>query len=122
MALPVGWPPRPASSLRSIRFFTSGTTTGAFSDNAFLFKDGAGANTLVPTPDFPLEIRPLSHRWETSPISLSVEVRAALLLVLGLIRILRLFLLFGAVRSEFLTTVLIRWSLVSMRPTCTVGF
>lgn len=53
MALPVGWPPRPASSNRSIRFYTSGTTTANFSDNAFLFINGNGANTYAATPYVP---------------------------------------------------------------------
>jgi hypothetical protein len=45
-----GWPPRPASSSRSIRFFKTGTTTANWSDNAFLFIDTVGANTYIPTP------------------------------------------------------------------------
>lgn len=51
MAFPfVGWPPRPASGLRSIRFFKAGTTTANWSENAYLFIDVAGANTFVPMP------------------------------------------------------------------------
>lgn len=50
MAFPTGWPPRPASGRRSIRVYISGTTTAAFSDNAYLFSQVTGANTFVPTP------------------------------------------------------------------------
>lgn len=50
MPFPVGWPPRPATGIRSIRFFASGTTGVAFSDNAFLFSDMPTASTLNPTP------------------------------------------------------------------------
>lgn len=53
MAFPAAWPPRVASNTRSIRFFTSGTATANFSDNAFLFIDGAGANTFTPVPNVP---------------------------------------------------------------------
>jgi len=47
---PDAWPPRPASGRRSIRFFAEGTTTGAWADNAVMFRDGGGANTIRPTP------------------------------------------------------------------------
>lgn len=50
MAFPVGWPPRPASGVRSIRFFVSGTTAARWSDNAYLFIDDVGANTFTPMP------------------------------------------------------------------------
>lgn len=51
MAFPAkGWPPRPASGTRSIRFFKRGTATGNWSDNAYLFIDGLAANTFVPMP------------------------------------------------------------------------
>lgn len=50
MPFPAGWPPRPCSGRRSIRFFVSGTTTANWSDNAFLFIDDPGANTFVPMP------------------------------------------------------------------------
>jgi hypothetical protein len=50
MAFPAAWPPRPSSGLRSIRFYATGTATANFSDNAFLFIDGAGANTFTPSP------------------------------------------------------------------------
>jgi hypothetical protein len=50
MAFPVGWPPRPSSGVRSIRFYVTGTTTANWSDNAFLFVDDVGANTYLPTP------------------------------------------------------------------------
>lgn len=50
MAFPVGWPPRPSSGVRSIRFCVTGTTTANWSDNAFLFVDDPGANPYLPTP------------------------------------------------------------------------
>jgi len=50
MAFPTGWPPRPASSLRSIRFFVRGTSTAVFDGHAYLFGDQASANTFKPTP------------------------------------------------------------------------
>jgi hypothetical protein len=48
MAFPVGWPPRPASGVRSIRFYTRGIPTPDFADNAYLFVDGVGANPFLP--------------------------------------------------------------------------
>jgi hypothetical protein len=50
MAFPAGWPPRPAEGRRSFRFYVTGTATANFSDNAYLFIDGAGANTITPLP------------------------------------------------------------------------
>jgi hypothetical protein len=50
MALPATWPPRPATGVRSIRFYKTGTGTANFADNAFIFADLAGANTFLPTP------------------------------------------------------------------------
>lgn len=50
MVLPAGWPPRPASGRRSIRFYKSGTATADFADSAYLFSDVANANTFAPTP------------------------------------------------------------------------
>lgn len=50
MAYPEGWPPRPASGARSIRFFVEGTATADFADSAYLFADDPGANTFLPTP------------------------------------------------------------------------
>jgi hypothetical protein len=47
---PTSWPPRPATGLRSIRFHATGTATGNFSDNAFMFAEQTGANTFLPTP------------------------------------------------------------------------
>lgn len=57
----VGWPPRPASGRRSIRFFKKSTATAAFADNAWLFIDAIGANTIAPLP----YVRPGS----TAPVS-----------------------------------------------------
>jgi hypothetical protein len=54
MANPVGWPPRPHSSTRSIRFYQfCATTTSLFSDNAYLFASGGAnsANTFSPLPN-----------------------------------------------------------------------
>ena len=50
MALPAGWPGRPASGVRSIRFYVSGTASANFSDNAYLFIDTTGANPYTPLP------------------------------------------------------------------------
>ena len=51
MPFPVGWPPRPQrSSTRSLRFFVDGVATVDFSDRAYLFIDGTGANPYSPTP------------------------------------------------------------------------
>jgi hypothetical protein len=50
MAFPAAWPPRVPSGIRSIRFFASGTATSAFSGNAFMFIDGAGADPYTPAP------------------------------------------------------------------------
>lgn len=50
MPFPAGWPPRPNSGRRSIRFFVTGTTTANWSDNAYLFIDDVGANTFQPMP------------------------------------------------------------------------
>lgn len=61
MAFPVGWPPRPASATRSIRFYASAAATANFSDRAYLFSTGAGVNTITPLP----YVRPGS----TAPVS-----------------------------------------------------
>ena len=53
MALPLGWPPRPATNHRSIRFYTGGTATADFADNAYLFYDYPSANTYTPSPIVP---------------------------------------------------------------------
>lgn len=50
MPFPASWPPRVASGRHSIRFYATGTATGAFADNAFMFADGAGANPFTPLP------------------------------------------------------------------------
>lgn len=51
MAFPtIGWPPSPASGVRSLRFYAAGTTTANWSDNAYLFIDDVGANPYVPMP------------------------------------------------------------------------
>jgi hypothetical protein len=48
MAFPVGWPPKPTDTIRSFRFYQSGTTTANFSDNAWLFGDAATVNQPLP--------------------------------------------------------------------------
>jgi hypothetical protein len=53
MAFPVGWPPRPATNVRSLRFYQTGTATGNFSDTAYLFSGQAAAITMAPTPYVP---------------------------------------------------------------------
>lgn len=54
MAFPAeGWPPRQPTGRRNIRFYASGTATTLFSDNAFLFIDGTGANPYTPLPVVP---------------------------------------------------------------------
>lgn len=50
MAFPEGWPPRPATARRSLRFFVSGTATANYDANAFLFADDTGAVTYDPLP------------------------------------------------------------------------
>jgi hypothetical protein len=50
MAFPTGWPPRVASTVRSIRFYAKGIPTPDFADNALLFADGVGANPFLPVP------------------------------------------------------------------------
>jgi hypothetical protein len=50
VAFPANWPPRVATGVRSIRFYTTGTATANFADSAFLFGDSASANTYVPLP------------------------------------------------------------------------
>lgn len=50
MAFPASWPPRPASATRTLRFYVAGTSTANFSDNAFIFREGTGADTYAKTP------------------------------------------------------------------------
>lgn len=50
MAFPKSWPPRFASGRRSIRFFAQGTTSGLYSDNAFMFQEQDGANPYTALP------------------------------------------------------------------------
>ncbi len=47
MVFPLGWPPRPATQRRSIRFFATGTGTANFSDNAFLFNNVNSAYAVI---------------------------------------------------------------------------
>lgn len=53
MALPVGWPPKPNASHRSIRVYIAGTATADWTDNAYLFAQVAGASTTSPSPVVP---------------------------------------------------------------------
>lgn len=50
MAFPAGWPPRPATGVRSIRFFATGNTSNNFSDAAFLFGDTSPKSQVDPVP------------------------------------------------------------------------
>lgn len=51
MAFPTGFPARSSSGIKSLRFYQAGTAnTAVFSDNAFLFISGAGANPYTPLP------------------------------------------------------------------------
>lgn len=50
MSFPSGWPPPPPQGRRSIRYFKSGTATANFSDNAYLFAQGTGANPFAAPP------------------------------------------------------------------------
>ena len=47
---PSGWPPRPASSVRSIRFFADATSADTFAANAFLFGETAAKSMVDPVP------------------------------------------------------------------------
>lgn len=47
MAFPLGWPPRSASGARNFRFYTGGTATANFSDNAFLFAEDNVAIAVI---------------------------------------------------------------------------
>jgi hypothetical protein len=53
MAFPVGWPPRPSPGALNIAFFVEGNASADYSDNAYLFIDGVGANPFQPTPYVP---------------------------------------------------------------------
>lgn len=50
MPFPASWPPRPAGSARSIRFFVTDTATAAFADKGYMFAEDAGAVTYTPLP------------------------------------------------------------------------
>jgi hypothetical protein len=50
MPYPLGWPPRVASGIRSIRVYIEGVATASFADNAYLFSQVNSANTFTPTP------------------------------------------------------------------------
>jgi hypothetical protein len=72
MPFPTGWPPvAPKSSVRSIRFFVSGTGTANFSDNAFLFIDDPGANLNTPLAVVPPGNAPPSPPLPIAPVDVS---------------------------------------------------
>lgn len=51
MAFPVrGWPPPPATAIKSLRVRIAGSGTASFSDNAYLWIDVVGANPYTPLP------------------------------------------------------------------------
>ena len=47
MVFPANWPPALPSGRRSLRFYQTGTASGAFADNAWLFQ---GSMPIIPTP------------------------------------------------------------------------
>ncbi len=72
MAFPIGWPPKPASSNRSIRAFKSSATTTDWADNAFIFSDLPGANTYTAKPVVRAGLEMTQIDIGTSPSSTSV--------------------------------------------------
>ena len=81
MAFPVGWPPRPATHVRSIRFFAKGTATANYDDSAWIFAQQAGANPFLATPKIdPGDERTTAQVGDTtaggSPLGGGVEVGA----------------------------------------------
>lgn len=50
MPFPTGWPPRFPSTVKSLRFYVTGTATANFSDRAYLFGNVATANPYTPLP------------------------------------------------------------------------
>jgi hypothetical protein len=50
MPFPTGWPPRPATGRRSLRFYVADTATADFEDKAYLFAEQTGAFLHAPTP------------------------------------------------------------------------
>ena len=52
MAYPQSWPPQQSSGKRSIRFFTSGTSSSDWTDNGFMFGEQPGASNMAPVPTF----------------------------------------------------------------------
>lgn len=47
MVFPANWPPALPTGIRTLRFYATGTLSGAFADNAWLFTTGA---TWLPMP------------------------------------------------------------------------
>jgi hypothetical protein len=82
MAFPDGWPPRPATGQRSLRFYLPSTVgTANFSDRAYLFSDGAGANPFTPTPSIPAgagTVTPVGGTGPGAPSGSGQAVRDAL--------------------------------------------
>lgn len=50
MAFPVGWPPAPATGVKSLRVRIVGSGTADFADNAYLWIDQLSANPYTPLP------------------------------------------------------------------------
>lgn len=50
MAFPASWPPRPASTGATLRFYVTDTATANFSDKAYMFAEQAGASPFTPVP------------------------------------------------------------------------
>jgi hypothetical protein len=68
MAFPYGWPPRPCPSVRPLRFFASGTSGAAFSDNAYLFGTDAVSGALAPSAN--ISPMPVVPPGSTAPTTL----------------------------------------------------
>lgn len=70
MSFPVGWPPRVASSIRSVRVYIASVSpaTGLFSDNAYLFSQVAHANTFQPTPYVPPGQEAAAPGWAATAV------------------------------------------------------
>lgn len=54
MPIPTGFPPRPSTTVRSVRVYKAGIGTADFADNAILFATVPGANPYTPLPVLPI--------------------------------------------------------------------
>jgi len=81
MAFPVGWPPRPSPGALNIAFFVEGNASADYSDNAYLFIDGVGANPFQPTPYVPPGgeevVAPISSIGPGTPLGTGRDARDA---------------------------------------------